>query len=63
MYFNSTTKTLINHRFKLENAFQKTLYLTDNWINEGSDWTVESIESHYIIISIYRPLSGSSHIS
>ena len=35
-YFNSTTKTVINHRFSLENAFQKILYRIDNWINEGS---------------------------
>ena len=25
VYFNSTTKTVINHTFALENAFQKTL--------------------------------------
>ena len=36
-YFNSTTKTVINHRFWLENAFQEILYMLDNWINEGSD--------------------------
>ena len=30
VYFNSTTKTLINHRFKLENSFQDILYLIDN---------------------------------
>ena len=39
VYFNSTTKTVINHKFSLENAFQETLYRIDNWINEGSGWT------------------------
>ena len=34
VYFNSVTKTVINHRFKLENSFQEILYLIDNWINE-----------------------------
>ena len=29
VYFNSTTKTVINRRFRLENAFQEILYLTD----------------------------------
>ena len=29
VYFNSTTKTVINHRFRLENAFQEILYLID----------------------------------
>ena len=33
---NSTTKTVINHKFSFENAFQETLYRIDNWINGGS---------------------------
>ena len=36
VYFNSVTKIVINHRFRLENAFQEILYMIDNWINEGS---------------------------
>ena len=36
VYFNSTTKRVINHKFSPENAFQKILYRIDNWINEGS---------------------------
>ena len=63
VYFNSTTKTVIRHRFRLENPFQKVLYLIQAWINEESGWIVESIESQYINISTYRPLSGSSYIS
>ena len=35
VYFNSTTETVINHKFSLENASQETLYRIDNWINEG----------------------------
>ena len=54
---------VINHRFRLENYFQDILYLIDNWINEGSGWIVESIESQYINISTYRPLSESSYIN
>ena len=30
VYFNSTTKTVINHNFSLENAFQETLHRLDN---------------------------------
>ena len=63
VYFNSETKIVINHRFRLENSFQEILYMIDAWINEGSGWIVESIESQYINISTYRPLSGSSYIS
>ena len=29
-YFNSTTKTKINHKFSLVNAFQEVLYRIDN---------------------------------
>ena len=47
-YFNSTTKTVINQKFSLENTFQEILYTIDNWINEGPVWIVEIIESQYI---------------
>ena len=53
---------MINHKFKLKNSFQEILYLTDDWINEGSGWIVESIKSQYINISTYRPLSGSYYV-
>ena len=64
VYFNSTTKTVINHKFSLENSFQEILYRIDNWINKGFGWIVESIEScwDFINISIYKPLSGSSYV-
>ena len=36
--------------------------MIDIWINNGSGWIIELIESQYINISTYRPLSGSSYI-
>ena len=33
------------------------------WINDGSGWNVELIESQYINISTYRPLQGSFYIN
>ena len=36
--------------------------MVDVWINNGSGWNVESIESQYINISTYRPLSGNSYM-
>ena len=57
VYFNPTTKTVINQKFSLQNVLQKFLYRTDNWINKGSGWTDES---QYVNISVYRPLSGRS---
>ena len=62
IYSNSLTKTIINNMFRLENAFQEILYKIDAWINEGSGWIIESIESQYINISTYRPLAGNSYI-
>ena len=59
---NSPRKTVINHKFSLENAFQEIQYRTDNWVNEGSGWVVELIEPQYINISTHRPLSGSSYV-
>ena len=62
VYFNSTTKTVINHKFNMEKCFQEILYRIDYCINEGYGWIVEFIESQYVIISTYRPLSGSSYV-
>ena len=36
--------------------------MIDLWINNGSGWNVESIESQYSNISTYRSLSGNSYI-
>ena len=62
VYFNPVTKTVINHIFKLEKSFEEILYMIDVWINNGTGWIIESIESQYINISTYRPLSGSSYM-
>ena len=52
---------VINNKFKLEKSFQEILYRIDCWINQGSGWIIESIESQYINISTYKPLLGSSY--
>ena len=36
IYFNSLTKLIINHRYKLDKSSQEILYRIDAWINEGS---------------------------
>ena len=54
VYFNSSAKTIIKHRYKLDQSFQGILYRIDAWINRGSGWTTESIESQYINISTNR---------
>ena len=35
--FNSVTKTVTNHIFKLEKSFDEILYTIDVWINNGSN--------------------------
>ena len=60
--FNSVTKIITNHIFRLENSFPEIFYMIDVWINNGSGWIIESVEFQYINISIYRPLSGSSYM-
>ena len=62
VYFNSVTKTVTNHIFKLEKFFEEILYMIDVWINNGSGWIIELTESQYIDISTYRPLSGSFYM-
>ena len=62
VYFNSTTKTVINSEFNLDKSFQEILYRRDNWINEESGWIVESTDSEYVNISAYSPLVGSTYI-
>ena len=54
---------MINHKFDLEKAFQKILYSIERWVNEGSGWIIESIDSQYINVSTFRPLSGSCYIT
>ena len=53
VYFNSTTKIVINHKFTLEGAFQEILYRIDNWINEGSGWIVQFIRKLLHKITCY----------
>ena len=36
VYFNSSTKTIINRRYKLNKSFQEILYRIGAWINGGS---------------------------
>ena len=54
---------MTNNKFKLEDSFQEILYMIDRWINEGSGWIIESIESQCINVLTYRPLLGSSYMT
>ena len=36
VYLNSTTKTVVNNKFNIDQLFQEIIYRIDNWISEGS---------------------------
>ena len=61
VYFNSTSKTVINFKYVLDKSFQDVLCRNDNWINEGSGWIIESVDAEYVNILVYSPLSGSTY--
>ena len=48
LYFNSTTKTVINFEYCLDKSFQEILYRIDNWINKVFGWIIESIDGEYV---------------
>ena len=53
---------MINSEFSLDKSFQEILNRIDNWINERSDWIVESIDGKYVNISAYKPLVVNTYI-
>ena len=38
------------------------LNIIAKWISEGSGWTIQSVDSHFLNIVEYQPLKGSSYI-
>ena len=47
---------MINHKLDLEKVLQEILCSIERWVNDGSGWIIESIDSQYINISTFRPL-------
>ena len=65
VFFNSSTDLIINEtdiKLSLQASQQQILNKIAQWISEGSGWTIQSIENHYINIVNYSPLKGSSYI-
>ena len=65
-YFNSKTDLIINEteiKLAIHASQQQILNKIAQWISEGSGWTIQSIENHYINIVNYKPLKGSSYIN
>ena len=64
-YFNSKVQTIINNteiNEALQMPKQNLLNQISQWISEGSGWTIQSVDSHYLNIVKYKPMKGSSYI-
>ena len=64
-YFNCKAKTVINENEineVLETSRQDIMKAIGQWISEGSGWTIKSVDGHYINLTKYKPLKGSSYI-
>ena len=64
-YFNSKPQTIINNTEiseALQSSQQQILNMIAQWISEGSGWTIESVDNHYLNIVQYQPMKGSSYI-
>ena len=64
-HFNSKAQTIINSTEiaeALQLSKQQILNMVAQWISEGSGWTIESVDNHYLNIVQYQPMKGSSYI-
>ena len=64
-YFNSQPQTITNDTQiepALSSSKQEILNNIAVWISEGSGWTIESINNHYLNVVKYEPMKGSSYM-
>ena len=47
---------------ELSMSRQEILNVINKWVSEGSGWVIDRIDSHYINVTLYKPLNGSSYI-
>ncbi|XP_068761891.1 uncharacterized protein [Montipora capricornis] len=64
-YFNSKSQTITNDtqiELSLSLSKQEILNNIAVWISEGSGWTIQSIDNHYLNVVKYEPIKGSCYI-
>ena len=64
-FFNGKAKTITKANdieSELSMSRQEILNTIDKWISEGSGWVIDRIDSHYINVTLCKPLSGSSYV-
>ena len=64
-FFNGKAKTItkaddIEHELNMSR--QEILNVIDKWVSEGLGWVIDQIDSHYINVTTYTTLHGSSYI-
>ena len=64
-FFNGKAKTITkvdDIEPELNMSRQEILNVIDKWVSEGSGWVIDRTDSHYINVTRYKPLNGSSYI-
>ena len=64
-FFNGKAKTITkvdDIEPELNMSRQEILNTIDKWVSEGSGWVIYRIDSHYINVTLYKPLNGSSYM-
>ena len=64
-FFNGKAKTITkvdDIEPELNMSRHELLNVIDKWVSEGSGWVNDRIDSHYLNVTLYKPLNGSSYI-
>ena len=64
-FFNGKAKTIAkvdDIEPELNMSRQEILNTIDKWVSEGSGWVIDRMDNHYINVTLYKPLNGSSYI-
>ena len=64
-FFNGKAKTITkvdDIEPELNMSRQEILNAIDKWVSEGSGWVIDRIDSHYLNVTLYKPLNGNSYI-
>ena len=64
-FFNGKAKTITkvdDIEPELNMSRQEILNVIDKWVSEGSGWVIDRIDSHYLKVTLYKPLNGGSYI-
>ena len=62
-FFKSKARKIINEtdiETVITDAGSKLINRISEWISEGSGWVIKPVDKYEIVISKYKPLTGSS---